>query len=145
MQKDRATIERTFEELLKLAESLGDEERRAVREGLDEESLALFDLLLKPDLSKKEIARIKKVAEGLYSTLQAEISRIEDFASKQATRDEIKVKIKDYLWDENTGLPESFYRCLGPAKVCSHFCMQLNTRCVCKLVSSQRRCFNILN
>ena len=107
-EKDRATIEQTFEELLRLAESLGEEEKRAVREGLSEESLALFDLLLKPDLSKKEIARLKKVAEGLYSSLRAEIARIQDFASKQATRDEIKVKIKDYLWDEKTGLPESF-------------------------------------
>jgi len=112
-EKDRATIERTFEELLKLAESLGDEEKRAVREGLDEESLALFDLLLKPDLSKSDIARIKKVAAGLFETLKAEIARIQDFASKQATRDEIKVKIKDYLWDETTGLPEAF----GPEEI----------------------------
>ncbi len=107
-EKDRALIERTFEELLKLAESLSDEEKRAVREGLDEQSLALFDLLLKPDLSKQEITRIKKVAEGLYATLKNEIARIQDFASKQATRDAIKVKIKDYLWDEKTGLPRSF-------------------------------------
>ena len=107
-EKDRATIERTFEELLKLAESLSGEEKRAVREGLDEKSLALFDLLQKPDLSKADIARIKKVAVGLYQTLTDEIARIQDFASKQATRDEIKVCIKDYLWDEKTGLPESF-------------------------------------
>ncbi len=107
-EKDRATIERTFEELLKFAESLDDEEKRAVRECLDEGSLALFDLLSKSDLSKKEFARIKKVAVGLYTRFQAEIARIRDFASKQATQDEIKVKIKDYLWDERTGLPESF-------------------------------------
>ncbi len=107
-EKDRATIERTFEALLKLAEAMSTEETRAVREGLDEQSLALFDLLLKPDLSKAEIKRLKKVADGLYKTLRAEISRIQDFASKQATRDEIKVKIKDYLWDDKTGLPESF-------------------------------------
>ena len=107
-EKDRTAIEQTFEELLRLTESLSEEEKRAVREGLNEESLALFDLLLNPDLSKREIARIKKVAEGLYTTLKAEISRIQDFASKQSTRDQIKIKIKDYLWDEETGLPESF-------------------------------------
>ena len=107
-EKDRATIERTFEALLKLADSLNDEEKRAVKEGLDEESLALFDLLLKPDLSKQEIKRIKQVAEGLYVTLREELARIQDFAAKQSTRDEIKVKIKNYLWDDKTGLPESF-------------------------------------
>lgn len=107
-EKDRATIERTFEHLLRLADSLNEEEQRAVKEGLDEESLALFDLLLKPDLSKQDIKRLKQVAEGLYKTLKAELARIQDFAAKEATRDEIKVKIKDYLWDDATGLPDAF-------------------------------------
>ena len=107
-EKDRATIERTFEQLLILADSLDEEEQRAVKEGLDEESLTLFDLLLKPELSKQDIKRIKKVAEGQYKTLQTEVARIQDFAAKQSTPDEIKVTIKDYLWDEKTGLPEAF-------------------------------------
>lgn len=70
--------------------------------------MALFDLLLKPDLSKKEIKLIKKVAEDLYKTIRAELDRIQNFTAKQSTRDEIKVKIKDFLWNEKTGLPESF-------------------------------------
>ncbi|MES9983564.1 MAG: type I restriction endonuclease subunit R [Candidatus Thiodiazotropha sp. 6PLUC6] len=107
-EKDRVTIEATFEALLKLVDELTEEEQRAVKEGLSEESLALFDLLLKPDLSKKEMNRIKKVAEGLYKTLNVELKRIQDFAAKQSTRDEIKVTIKNFLWDERTGLPESF-------------------------------------
>jgi len=94
--------------LIKLVDELSEEERRAVKEGLSEESLALFDLLLKPDLSKKEIDKIKKVAEGLYKTLNTELQRIQNFAAKQSTRDEVKIKIKDFLWDENTGLPASF-------------------------------------
>lgn len=36
------------------------------------------------------------------------LGKIQGFAAKQSTRDEIKIKIKDYLWDERTGLPESF-------------------------------------
>jgi type I restriction enzyme R subunit len=79
-----------------------------VKEGLDEEALALFDLLLKPELSTQETRRIKKVAEGLYNTIQKELKRIQDFAAKQSTRAEVKVRIKDYLWDEKTGLPASF-------------------------------------
>ncbi len=94
--------------MLKLVDELSEEEQRAVKEGLSEESLALFDLLLKPDLSKKEIDHIKKVAEGLYKTLNEEVRRIQNFAAKQGMRDEIKIKIKDFLWDEETGLPESF-------------------------------------
>lgn len=107
-EKDRVTIEATFEALLKLVGALSEEEQRAVKEGLSEESLALFDLLIKPNLSKQEIDKIKRVAEGLYETLKKELARIQDFAVKQSTRDEIKVRIKNFLWDENTGLPESF-------------------------------------
>jgi type I restriction enzyme R subunit len=43
-EKDRLTIEQTFEALIKLVQELDNEEARAMREGLDEESLALFDL-----------------------------------------------------------------------------------------------------
>lgn len=107
-EKDRVTIEQTFEALLKLVDELSEEEQRAVKEGLKEESLALFDLLLKPDLTKAETNKIKKVAEGLYKTISAEVERIQDFEVKQSTRDEIKIIIKNFLWDEKTGLPESF-------------------------------------
>ena len=89
-------------------EALNEEEQRAVKEGLDEESLALFDLLLKPDLNKPDTDRIKKVAMGLHDILEKEISRVQDFYAKQATRDAIKVSINNYLYDDKTGLPESF-------------------------------------
>lgn len=107
-EKDRVTIEATFDALLELVDELTEEEQRAVKEGLSEESLALFDILVKPDLSKREVDKIKKVAEELYRQLDDEIRRIQNFTAKQATRDEIKVKIKDFLWDEKKGLPESF-------------------------------------
>ncbi|EMP55363.1 Type I site-specific deoxyribonuclease, R subunit [Marinobacter santoriniensis NKSG1] len=107
-EKDRVTIEATFEALIKLVDDLSEEEQRAVKEGLSEDSLALFDLLLKPDLSGKEIDRIKTVSEGLYKTIREELDRVQNFSAKQSTRDEIKVKIKNFLWDEKTGLPESF-------------------------------------
>jgi type I restriction enzyme R subunit len=59
-EKDRATIEETFEALLRFVQELDEEESRAVQEGLDEESLAIFDLLKKPNLNASEIKRIKK-------------------------------------------------------------------------------------
>ncbi|WP_211329689.1 type I restriction enzyme endonuclease domain-containing protein [Vespertiliibacter pulmonis] len=60
-EKDRIVIEKTFEALLKLNEALSHEEKRSIREGLDEESLVLFDLLSKSDLQPKDISRIKKL------------------------------------------------------------------------------------
>lgn len=107
-EKDAVNIERVFEALLVLAGELDEEQRRAVREGLTEETQALFDLLMKPDLEKADIKRLKQVAVGLYETLQAQIEAMQDFAAKQATRDQIRVTIRNYLWDENKGLPVSY-------------------------------------
>jgi len=59
-EKDRQNIEATFEALLKFVQGLDEEETRAMREGMDEETLAIYDLLSKPDLTAQEISRIKK-------------------------------------------------------------------------------------
>ncbi|MBU2766833.1 type I restriction endonuclease subunit R [Acidithiobacillus ferrivorans] len=104
-EKDRVTIEKTFEALLKLAQELDEEEHRAVREGLDEESLAIFDLLKKPELSVVEIKQIKAVAVQLLQKLKAEKLRVDHWRDKEATRDSVRVVIRDYLWDEEIGLP----------------------------------------
>ena len=86
-----------METLLKLVQELEEEESRAVREGLDEESLALFDLLKKPHLSAGEIKRIKAVAVELLKTLKAEKLRIDHWTDKEATRDAVRLTIKDFL------------------------------------------------
>lgn len=108
LEKDRLTIEKTFEALLKLVDDLSAEERRAMEEGLDEETLALFDLLSKP-LSKGDRTTIKKVAAELLETLKAERLRVENWREKESTRDAVKQKIYDFLYDDSTGLPESDY------------------------------------
>ena len=82
---------------------------RAIREGLDEESLALFDLLLKPGLGKLDIQRIKKVAAELLAALKAEKLRIENWREKEATRDAVQVAIDNFLWGDETGLPSPAY------------------------------------
>ena len=104
-EKDRATIERTFEALFRFDQQLDEEEHRAVREGLDEESLAIFDLLRKPDLKASEIKRIKAVAVQLLEKLKAEKLQVDHWRDKESTRDAVRVAIRDYLWDEKTGLP----------------------------------------
>jgi len=67
-----------------------------------------FDLLMRLDLEGADIKRLKQVAAGRYETLQAQIEAMQDFAAKQATRDQIRVTIRNYLWDENKGLPVSY-------------------------------------
>jgi type I restriction enzyme R subunit len=104
-EKDRVTIEKTFEALLQFVQDLGEEEDRAMREGLDEETLAIFDLLKKPELSAVEIKRVKTVAAELLARLKEEKLKIDQWRDKEATRDAVRLAIRDHLWDEKTGLP----------------------------------------
>lgn len=108
-EKDRVTIEQTFAALLKLVQSLGDEESRAVREGLDEESLAIFDLLKRPDLSAAEIKRLKGVAVDLLTGIKEQIKAIDRWREKETTRDAVLAFIRDHLWSGDSGLPEDLF------------------------------------
>lgn len=108
-EKDRQNIEATFEALLKFVQELDGEESRAMREGMDEETLAVYDLLLKPELTPKEIQRIKKVAKDLLEALKEKLKNLYSWQDKEPTRDEVKVLIKNFLWDEKTGLPVEHY------------------------------------
>lgn len=108
-EKDRVTIEETFAALLRFVDQLDKEEKRALREGLDEESLALFDLLEKPNLSVRERNKLKSVAKELLEELKAERLKVQDWREKEATRAEVKSFIHDFLWNEQTGLPADSY------------------------------------
>ena len=61
-----------FQELLAFKKTLTEEEARAVSEGLDEEHLAVFDLLMRPapELSEAERVQVKKVADELLAILK---------------------------------------------------------------------------
>ncbi len=108
-EKDRVTIEQTFEALLRLVQGLDDEDSRAMREGLDEESLAIFDLLKKDDLTAADVRRIKAIAVDLLETLKAEKLRVDQWREKEATRDAVKIAIHDFLYSDETGLPVDSY------------------------------------
>jgi type I restriction enzyme, R subunit len=107
-EKDRVTIEATIAALLKFVAALDSEEARAMREGLDPETLTLFDILKKPELNKSEIERLKKVATSLLETLRKRKSEIDDWRAKEATQDTIRQTIYDFLYNDETGLPESY-------------------------------------
>jgi len=109
LEKDRVMIEETFASLLRFFEQLDKEERRAIREGLNEESLALFDLLEKPNLAPRDRSKLKSVARELLEKLKAEQLRIRDWREKEATRAAVKAFIHDFLWNEQTGLPPDSY------------------------------------
>ena len=66
-EQNRANIERTFDELIKLSQELGEEEKRYIKEGFEnDEQLALYDLLFVKELSKADIKKLVSVSAIPY-------------------------------------------------------------------------------
>ena len=105
-QQDRANIEKTFDELMKLVQSMDQEEQRYVREGFSsDEELSLYDLLFSENLSKGDIQKIKQVAVDLLQKVKARIAELDHWTDKQETKAAIDNLIRDTLWN---GLPECY-------------------------------------
>ena len=92
-EKDRVAIEETFGKLMELMEELDAEQKRAVEEGLDEDELALFDLLKKDHLAKTERERVKQESRKLLASIKARLAKIYRFWEKEQTKGDVKVHI----------------------------------------------------
>lgn len=113
-EQNRANIEKTFMDLMDLANSMDQEERRYVREGFSsDEELSLYDLLFSENLSKQDILKIKRVAVDLLAKVKAKIAELDHWTDKQETKATIDNLIRDTLWEE---LPE----CYDEASVSSY-------------------------
>lgn len=98
-EKDRATVEATFAELVALAASLDAEQRRAAEEGLSEDELALFDLLSKASISKKDRERLKQASQGLLSSLRDLLAPMPGWLQNATTQAEVRIFILDRLYE----------------------------------------------
>ncbi len=96
-------IDSVLEQLKKLTDDLSVEEERAMREGLSEEELAIFDLLKKDELTPQEEDDVKKIATELLAKLKSELL-IQDWRNFQPRRAAVKVAINDYIYE----LPQSY-------------------------------------
>lgn len=98
--------ERFFQALKDLVAGMDEEDRRAAREGLTEEELAIFDLLTQPAplLTKAEEVRVKQVARELLERLKDLVSGVDWLKGRQSRASvlsEIRVKLNE--------LPEAPY------------------------------------
>lgn len=98
-------VETFFTELVEFAQELKVEDFRAIAENLEEEELAIVDLLTKPDitLTEKEKLEVKRVAKELLETLKQE-KLVLDWRRRQQSKAAVKVAIEEIL-DQ---LPESY-------------------------------------
>ncbi|WP_305041769.1 HsdR family type I site-specific deoxyribonuclease [Geoalkalibacter sp.] len=98
-------IEELFEELLRLSNSLTEEQERHIRENISEEELVIFDILTRPApaLSTEERAEVKKVARELLARLKELL--VLNWRQKSTARSQLKLAIEDIL---DTGLPRAY-------------------------------------
>ena len=105
-EQDRATIEKTFMDLMDLANQMNQEEQRYVREGFfSDEELSFYDMLFREDLSKSDIKKLKEVATDLLHKIKGKISEFDHWTDKQETKAAVDNLIRDTLWAE---LPECY-------------------------------------
>jgi type I restriction enzyme R subunit len=91
-------IDEFFKQLVEFAQSLNEEDKRGIAEGLSEEELAVFDLLTKPEmkLTEKEKRQVKKVSRDLLGTLKRE-KLVLDWRKHQQSRAAVRVAIEEFL------------------------------------------------
>lgn len=105
-EQDRAAIEKTFMDLMDLANSMTQEEQRYAREGFEsDEELSLYDMLFKDDLTKNDIKELKHVAVDLLKKIKDKIAELDHWTDKPETKAVVDNLIRDTLWAE---LPECY-------------------------------------
>lgn len=107
-------IEAFFQQLMVFTNDLQEEDRRAIREGLTEEELALYDIVTKPapEMTNKEVAQVKAMCRELLATLKRE-KLVLDWRKKERARSDVR-RTLEIMFDK--GLPQSFDEVMYEAK-----------------------------
>ena len=106
-EQNRASIEKAFDELMKLANSLSQEEQRYVREEFqNDEQLAIYDLMFVDNLSQKDIKKIKEVSVELLEKVKNAVNSIDHCFDKEEGQASVKIIIRDLLYHD---LPDSVF------------------------------------
>jgi type I restriction enzyme, R subunit len=97
--KDVAEIQKVMDDLFAFNDECTEEEKRYLREGLDnEDQLAVFDLLQKESLTKGNREAIKKVARDLLEKLAGGKLQIDHWREKATAQAQVKAEIIKHLF-----------------------------------------------
>jgi type I restriction enzyme R subunit len=104
--KDLEDTMRSFKKLFEFVQELTLEDSRAIRENLEEESLAIFDLLRSgKNLNQSEVKEVKKIAVDTLSKLKEEKLRIDQWRESR----QITAQVKTMIFDSFQWLPQTVY------------------------------------
>ena len=100
-------MERLFDDLTAFTRTLDEEEKRHLKEGLNEDELAVFDILTRPEprLTKAEELEVKKIARQLLEKLKRE-----KFILDWRLRETAKADVRETIRQEYDLLPPVYER-----------------------------------
>ena len=101
-------IDQAYEVLLRRAQAMNEEEKRAAKNGMTEAGQELFDLLKKEKLTKIEEKSVKLAAKTLLEKLyySKNIMLVQERHKEKSTQEKLKWEIQQILGDL---LPEPAY------------------------------------
>jgi len=101
------TSQESMDELLRFMSELTEEQQRAHREGLTEQELEIYDMLLKPKLSKKDEQQVKLAAKDLLEKLEKRQSEL--FPLQWHQNNQKKKQVFVFVGNElNQTLPQTY-------------------------------------
>jgi len=103
--KDLSSTIKAFKDLVDFMDELTVEDTRAIKLGMTDETLAIYDLLCKDKLSKKEDEEVKNVALETLRKLKKEKLKIERWRESI----QITAQVKTIIYDSLQWLPEHSY------------------------------------
>lgn len=120
-----SSTENYYDELLKFTRDMKDEEERHIREGLTEDELEMFDLLMKEGLTKDETQKVKLAAKSLLHRLLEEQPKVlvQDWFKDNQTQKIVRSAVEQVL---DSNLPASYDRVLFRQKLDSVFGLMLD-------------------
>ncbi len=120
-----SSTENYYEDLMRQAASMKEEDERYIREGLTEDELELFDLLKKEKMTQEEKQSVKLAAKSLLHRLLEEQPKVlvQDWYRDTQSQKVVRSAVEQAL---NSKLPESYDRLLFKEKCDNVFYLMLN-------------------
>lgn len=120
-----SSTENYYEDLMKFTEDLHAEDERAIREGLTEDELEIFDLLTKDKMTQEETQKVRLAAKSLLHRLLEEQPKVlvQDWYKDTQTKKQVRSAVEQVL---DAKLPESYDRVLFREKCDNVFYLMLD-------------------
>lgn len=105
-EQDKALIEKTFNDLVKLSQELDEKQREWVREGFrNQQQMTVFEMLFKDTLTPVEIRKVKSVCIEMVAAIEERLAQMVHWTEKEETRSQVWTIVRDEAYK----LPESSY------------------------------------